>query len=321
MNQLQRAHLPTARPKEGQFGKRGTEVFPVRSGWARRTRAPSMANDNWFIQKMNSNKSTQQSLHTAMGAPRVGGGLPLASTRRMVHRQLSSAKTPSLGQRTRAAGRSEAGGDRRRQAPPPLPGRTRRALRRTCAPRNALGSEANARRGRARGEPPAKCPHLATLRQLLAPQLRQRRIRSVGPAPPPGDALPQPHLSPQPPPPPPSQEPPGRLRSPRCGSIERNGPAQSRPRWRPRSRGARTRRAVPGAVAAATAAPGRTAGADSPPTRQPRLQSTRTGARPPAGLGAAGLRQDKKTRRGAESPWAPPRQPRGWRQSAERFAR
>lgn len=111
----------------------------------------------------------------------VGGGLLLAITRWMVHRQLTSAKTSSLGQRNRAAGRSKASGDRRRQAPPPHPGRTRRALRRTCAPRNDLGCEANPRRCRARGEPPAKCSHLATLRQLLAPQLRQRRIRSVGP--------------------------------------------------------------------------------------------------------------------------------------------
>lgn len=117
----------------------------------------------------------------------VGGGRLLAITWWMVPRQLTFVTTSSPGQTNRAAGCGQAESRRRSSAslppppPPPPPGRTRGALRRTCASRNDLGSEANPRRCRAGGEPPARRAHLATPHRRLAPQPGHRRPLSVRP--------------------------------------------------------------------------------------------------------------------------------------------
>lgn len=144
------------------------------------------------------------------------------------------------------------------------PGRARGAALRTCAPRDDLGSGDNRRQYLAGRELPARCAHLVAPRRLLAPSPTGGAPDAPGAAPPPGDGGPQPHLSPQPPPPP-SQEPRGRLRNPK-GWQHREPEARSAPaQVATRGGGSGTPGTLPGAAAAATAAPGRAASADSPP--------------------------------------------------------
>lgn len=204
--------------------------------------------------------------------------------------------------------RPKAGDDRGRHSPPPAPwghaGHPALAPPGpTLAPRPAGG---NAWPKRAAGKvcspggaPPAARPHRPPSTVHRPPPTP---ARASGAAPPPGDAGPRPHLSPQPPPPPPSQEPWGGLRSPEAGSMESPEPALRPPRWRPgtgtRAPALRLVPRPPGAQPAPRVrrAPGRGAcGLGRPPARAPRGS---------AGAGADGA---------GRSHSGPARRPRGRR--------
>lgn len=272
---------------------------------------------------MKSNKPTQQSLQAAMWA--LGGRRKAAARHHLVdgpspahlrHNVQPGAKKPGC---RLLAGRKPAAIVRVTPRPPP-PGRARGALRRTCASRNDLGSEANPRRCRAGGEPPARRAHLATPHRRLAPQPGHRRPLSVRPRAPTWGR-------------PPATSPLTAVSS-SAAIAGANRPAPQPQVWQHRKV-----RARPALAQAATPERGRvhTRGRvrcrgcrhRSPRTRsqrplaarRPRPQSMRTGARPPASLGAAGRGREKEARRGAESQCAPHRPPRGGRQSAARLAR